>query len=261
MARKSTAVHPRRAIGPGSRKTAAVDPRRQVIKVIELLDGHHGRPVWAARRDPVEELVYTVLSQNTADVNTDRTYAALRERFPTWHEVRDAPVAAIEDAIALGGLSATKAPRIKAILEAISERRGEPDLGELDDLDDAAALAYLQRLPGVGPKTAACVLLFALGRPAMPVDTHVYRVARRLGLIAPRVSAEEAHAILTTLAGPENVYALHVGLVRHGRAVCHAQRPECRRCPLLRVCPAADEFLREHAEPQERRRAARRPPL
>ena len=121
--------------------------------------------------------------------------------------MRDAPVAAIEDAIALGGLSATKAPRIKAILAAISERRGEPDLGELDDLDDAAALAYLQRLPGVGPKTAACVLLFALGRPAMPVDTHVHRVAGRLGLIAPRVSAEDAHAVLTTLAGPENVYA------------------------------------------------------
>ena len=199
--------------------------------------------MWAARHDAVEELVYTVLSQNTADVNTDRTYAALRERFPTWREVRDAPVAAIEDAIALGGLSATKAPRIKAILEAISERRGQPDLGELDDLDDAAALAHLRRLPGVGPKTAACVLLFALGRPTMPVDTHVHRVAGRLGLIAPRVSAEDAHEILTTLAGPENVYALHIGLVCHGRAICHARRPECVRCPLLGICPAADGFL------------------
>ena len=238
--------------------SGAVDPRRQVRRVIELLDGHYGRPVWAARHDPVEELVYTVLSQNTADVNTDRTYAALRERFPTWREVRDAPVAAVEDAIALGGLSATKAPRIKAILAAISERRGEPDLRELDDLDDAAALAYLQRLPGVGPKTAACVLLFALGRPAMPVDTHVHRVAGRLGLIAPRVSAEDAHAVLTALAGPENVYALHVNLVRHGRAICHARRPECRRCPLLRVCPAAEGFLRERDEPQERRRTPRR---
>jgi len=239
------------------RKATAVDARRQVKRVVELLDGHYGRPVWAARHDSVEELVYTVLSQNTADVNTDRTYAALRERFPTWREVRDAPVAAIEDAIALGGLSATKAPRIKAILAAISERRGEPDLRELDAMDDAAALAYLQRLPGVGPKTAACVLLFALGRPAMPVDTHVHRVARRLGLIAPRVSAEEAHAILTALAGSENVYALHVDLVRHGRAICHARGPACAHCPLLRICPAAETFLQEYGELTSRGRAGR----
>lgn len=232
--------------------TTAVDSRRQVKRVIGLLDGSYGRPVWAPRHDAVEELVYTVLSQNTADVNTDRTYAALRERFPTWSEVRDAPVAAIEDAIALGGLSATKAPRIKAILEAISERHGEPDLSELDDLDDAAALAHLRRLPGVGPKTAACVLMFALGRPAMPVDTHVHRVAGRLGLIAPRVSAEEAHDVLTALAGPRNVYALHVNLVRHGRAICHARRPECPRCPLVRICPAAELFLQNHKELEKR---------
>jgi endonuclease-3 len=229
-----------------------------VTGVVELLDAHYGRPVWAARHDPVEELVYTVLSQNTADVNTERTYAALRRRLPTWSGVRDAPVAAIEDAIALGGLSATKAPRIKAILAAVSERRGEPDLEELDDLDDAAALVYLQRLPGVGPKTAACVLLFALGRPVMPVDTHVHRLAGRLGLIASGVGAEEAHGILTALAGPADVYALHVDLVRHGRAVCHARRPECPRCPLLSICPAAESFLQESKGLAARRSQGRR---
>jgi endonuclease-3 len=216
-----------------------------VKKVVELLDGHYGRPVWAARHGPVEELVYTVLSQNTADVNTERTYAALRQSFPTWSEVRDAPVEDIEEAIALGGLSATKAPRIKAILAAISVRSGAPDLGELRDMGDEKALAYLRRLPGVGPKTAACVLMFSLGRPAMPVDTHVHRLAGRLGLIGDRVSAEDAHTVLTALAGPENVYALHVNLVRHGRRICHARRPECPRCPLLEICPAAERFLQE----------------
>jgi len=182
-----------------------------------------------------------VLSQNTADVNTDRTYAELRRRFPTWSAVRDAPVAEIERAIALGGLSHVKAPRIAAILEALSPLGAEPDLAVLDELPDDEALAYLERLPGVGPKTAACVLLFSLGRPVMPVDTHVHRVAGRLGLIDPGVTAEAAHALLTALAGPDpaDVYAAHVGLVRHGRRVCHARRPACGRCPLVGLCPSA----------------------
>ena len=185
-----------------------------------------------------------MLSQNTADVNTDRTYAALRRRFPTWSEVRDAPVEQVERAIALGGLSHTKAPRIGQILRALSPPGGEPDLGALDALDDDAALSYLQSLPGVGPKTAACVLLFSLGRPAMPVDTHVHRVAGRLGLLDPGVSAAAAHGLLTTMAGPApaDIYAAHVGLVRHGRRVCHARRPACGRCSLRGICPSADSF-------------------
>jgi endonuclease-3 len=223
--------------------------------------------VLAPRFPPVGELVYTVLSQNTADVNTDRTFAELTRRFPTWSAVRDAPVAAIEDAIALGGLSHVKAPRIAAILRAISAREagegdrdapagrepgsrepdlGEPDLGEpdldvLDGMSDDEALAWLQSLPGVGPKTASCVLLFSLGRPVMPVDTHVHRVAGRLGLIDQGVNAEAAHAVLTALAGPDpaDVYAAHVDLVRHGRRVCHARRPACGRCPLAGLCPSA----------------------
>ena len=180
-----------------------------------------------------------MLSQNTADVNTARTFAALTARFPTWSAVRDAPLDEVVAAISLGGLAATKAPRIKQILAAISSRTGEPDLSELDGMDDGQALEYLQGLPGVGPKTAACVLMFALGRPAMPVDTHVYRVARRLGLLPPKATVEQAHRLLTELAGPQNVYPLHVNLVTHGRRVCHARRPNCSRCPLALICPSA----------------------
>jgi len=198
--------------------------------------------VLTPRLPPVDELVFTVLSQNTADVNTERTFAALREEFPDWSAVRDAPVEHIEATIALGGLAHTKAPRIKRILEALSGRTGAPDLGELDGMSDEEAQAYLVALPGVGPKTAACVLLFALARPVMPVDTHVHRVARRLGVIDGRVSAEQAHPLLTELAGPddaEQIYAVHVGFVRHGRRICRARRPACAECPLAPMCPSA----------------------
>ena len=208
------------------------------------LDQAYGRPVLAPRLPPVGELIYTVLSQNTSDVNTDRTYAALRRRFPTWSEVREAPVDEVEQAIALGGLSHVKAPRIVKILDALSPDGGEPDLGLLDAMTDDEALAFLQRLPGVGPKTAACVLLFALGRPAMPVDTHVHRVAGRLGLLDPGVTPEAAHGALTAMAGPRpaDIYAAHVDLVRHGRRTCHARRPACDRCPLNDICPSARSF-------------------
>ncbi len=141
----------------------------------------------------------------------------------------------------MGGLAHTKAPRIKSILAAISARTGEPDLSELGAMTDAEAEAYLTSLPGVGPKTAACVLLFALERPVMPVDTHVHRVARRLGILDERVTAEQAHPILTELAGPDaaDIYATHVDFVRHGRRICHARRPECGVCPLAPLCPSA----------------------
>ena len=211
-------------------------------RVTAILDDFYGRPVLSPRYPPVDELVFTVLSQNTADVNTERSFAALKARFPRWADARDADAAEIEAAIALGGLAHTKAPRIKSILEALSERTGRPDLGELDGLPDAEAQAYLTRLPGVGPKTAACVLLFSLGRPVMPVDTHVHRVARRLGLIDGAVTDEQAHPILTELAGPGDaaqVYAVHVDFVRHGRRICHARRPRCGECPLAGLCPSA----------------------
>ncbi len=217
-------------------------PRQQLADAVRLLDDFYGRPVLSPRYPPVDELVFTVLSQNTADVNTERTFAALKARFPEWKACRDATPEEIEEAIALGGLAHTKAPRIKSILEAISARTGEPDLAVLDDLADGEAQDYLTGLPGVGPKTAACVLLFSLERPVMPVDTHVHRVARRLGVIGEKVTAEQAHPLLTELAGPEDtaqVYAAHVDFVRHGRRICHARRPACGECPLAGMCPSA----------------------
>jgi endonuclease III len=217
-------------------------PRRQLRRAVTALDDYYGRPVLSPRYPPVDELVFTVLSQNTADVNTERTFATLKARFPDWSAARDASAEEIEEAISLGGLAHTKAPRIKRILEALSAAGGAPDLGLLDRMTDAEAQEYLVSLPGVGPKTAACVLLFSLGRPVMPVDTHVHRVARRLGIIDERTTADQAHPLLTELAGaddPEQVYAAHVDFVRHGRRICHARRPACGECPLAGFCPSA----------------------
>lgn len=221
---------------------AEVLERRRLRRVVEILDDVYGRPLLEPRLPPVDELVFTVLSQNTADANTERAFAALRTRFPSWAQVRDADAAEIEAAIAPGGLAHTKAPRIKGMLAALSPDGGEPDLGVLNRLDDAEAVRFLTSLPGVGPKTAACVLLFSLGRPVMPVDTHVHRVARRLGLIPATMSAERAHHVLTQMAGPDcaaQVYAAHVDLVRHGRRICRARRPRCAECPLAGLCPSA----------------------
>jgi endonuclease-3 len=219
-----------------------LSPREQLDRAVRLLDDFYGRPVLSPRYPPVDELVFTVLSQNTADVNTERTFASLKARFPEWTAARDASADEIERAIALGGLAHTKAPRIKKILEAISAPGGAPDLSVLDGLTDEEAQEYLTGLPGVGPKTAACVLLFALKRPVMPVDTHVHRVARRLGVIGEKVTAEQAHPLLTELAGPDDaaqIYAAHVDFVKHGRRICRARRPACGECPLAGVCPSA----------------------
>jgi endonuclease-3 len=220
----------------------SLSPQDQLARAAGLLDDFYGRPVLSPRYPPVDELVFTVLSQNTADVNTERSFAALKARFPVWSAARDAEADEIEAAIALGGLAHTKAPRLKKILEALSAHTAEPDLGVLDGMSDADAQAYLTGLPGVGPKTAACVLLFSLGRPLMPVDTHVHRVARRLGIIDARVTAEQAHPLLTEMAGPDDaaqIYAVHVDFVRHGRRICHARRPACGECPLAGMCPSA----------------------
>ncbi|HEU4323016.1 MAG TPA: endonuclease III [Roseiflexaceae bacterium] len=191
-----------------------------------------------ARRtgDPLGELIATILSQNTSDINSGRAYAALRQRYPTWEEVLDAPTAELYDTIRSAGLGNIKAPRIQNTLRTILERRGELSLDFLDDLPLDQARAWLRSLEGIGPKTAACVLLFALGKPAMPVDTHVHRVAGRLGLIGPRVSAEQAHALLEGMLPPEAVYPFHVEMIQHGRQICQAQRPRCPICPLADLC-------------------------
>ena len=182
------------------------------------------------------ELVLTILSQNTSDTNSGRAFMRLRQRFPTWEAAMEAPAGELEAAIAVGGLAKQKAPRIKASLRAVYEARGSWDLDFLRGLPLDEAKAWLRALDGVGPKTAACVLMFALGRPALPVDTHVLRVAQRLGLVPPKATAERAHDILEAMLDPHDVYPFHIMLIKHGRRLCRAQRPLCEACPLLDIC-------------------------
>ena len=194
-------------------------------------------------RDPLEELVLTVLSQNTSDVNRDRAFSALRERYPTWRDVASARVSGIAAAIKPGGLSNVKAPRLKAILREIQEREGSLDLSWMRAASDQAVTEYLSSLTGVGPKTVACVLAFSLGRPALPVDTHVHRVAGRLGFYPPKTSAAAAHGILASAVPAPIRVELHVGLIRLGRELCRPGRPLCEECPLNDLCPTAPLVL------------------
>jgi endonuclease-3 len=196
----------------------------------------YGRQRWEPHGHPIAELVRTVLSQNTSDTNRDVAYGRLRERFGTWEEVRDAPLDQVAEAIRPGGLAETKAPRIQEILRRISADGEEPDLDWLADADRDEALGFLTALPGVGRKTAACVMIFALGRPEIPVDTHVYRVGGRLGLFRERASFEEAHDEMLRITDPEDAYELHINLINHGRAICRP-RPRCDACALRRMCP------------------------
>ncbi len=179
----------------------------------------------------------TILSQNTNDVNRDRAYADLRRRFPSWDEVADAPVGAIARAIERGGLGPTKAPRIKKVLRSIREAGTALDGRALRGLADEMLWRMLMSLPGVGPKTAACVLLFSLDRPFFPVDTHVHRIAVRLGLVPPRADPVVAQALLQRAVPDELVYELHMNLIRHGRHVCVARGPLCSECVLRDICP------------------------
>lgn len=213
-------------------------------EIIERLATLYGEPVWRPHGDPVTELVLTILSQNTSDTNSGRAFIRLHERFPTWELLREAPVDQIESAIAVGGLAKQKAPRIKASLEAVWQARGSFDLGFLREMPVDEAKRWLRELKGVGPKTAACVLMFALGRPALPVDTHVHRVSQRLGLVSAKASAEKAHDILEAMLQPGQMYAFHISLIKHGRRICHAQRPLCEACPLLDRCPAGQGFTK-----------------
>jgi endonuclease III len=219
-------------------------PRRRVLAIRDRLRELYGRPVWEPHGDPIAELVRTVLSQNTNDRNRDVAYGRLRERFPSWEAVRDAPPDEVAEAIKPGGLSATKAPRIQEILSRLDQH---PDLDWLEGAPRTEALDFLTSLPGVGRKTAACVLIFAFGRPEIPVDTHVHRVGGRLGLFRPGASFEEAHDEMLAVTPPENAYELHINLIRHGREICRP-RPRCAECALRRMCPwyrsgAADGYM------------------
>jgi endonuclease-3 len=200
-----------------------------------LLD-FYGYPAWRNPLPPLDELVSTILSQNTNDNNRDKAFAALTARFPTWEAVRDAPLADVQEAIRPAGLANQKGARIQQVLREITAQRGALTLDFLKALPDQEAFAWLVQFKGVGPKTASIVLQFSLDKPAFPVDTHVYRVSGRLGLRPEAMTAEQAHPYLARLLPPETYYAAHLNLIRLGREICMARRPRCPVCPLQDVC-------------------------
>jgi endonuclease-3 len=208
----------------------------KTIQVHHKLLEAYGEPAWRPHLDPVSELVSTILSQNTNDVNRDVAFDRLRTRFPTWEQVRDADVDEVIDAIRPAGLANQKGPRIQEALRFVTRERGELELDFLAEWPVEEAKAWLCSMNGVGPKTAAIVLLFSLGQPAFPVDTHVHRVTKRLGLIGPRVSREKAHDLLEQLVPPKDYYAFHLNVIRHGRQVCTSRKPHCQDCMLNGLC-------------------------
>lgn len=229
--------------------TASPEQARQVH---ETLLQFYGEPRWRNPLPPLDELVSTILSQNTNDVNRDRAFEALRRRFPTWEQVRDAPTEAVIEAIRPAGLANQKGPRIQEVLRAITAERGSLDLSFLADWSVEQARAWLLRFHGVGPKTAAIVLLFSLGKPAFPVDTHIYRVTGRLGLRPEKMTVEEAHEHLEKLFPPETYYAAHLNLIRLGREICTARKPLCGRCPLREQCAFARQSAGALSSPERR---------
>jgi endonuclease-3 len=204
--------------------------------IIQNLEAAFGVPKQRPRQDPLDVLIETILSQATTDTNSDRAFARLKERFPTWEQARRARPESIAQAIQSGGLANVKSVRIKNILNEIKKRRGLLDLSFLHDVSLAEAKTFLLSLEGVGPKTAACVLLFACRRPVFPADTHILRVTRRLGLIPQKCSDEQAHEMLENLIPPKKYYSTHINLIRLGRQICRPQHPKCLECPLLEYC-------------------------
>ncbi|MEX2431624.1 MAG: endonuclease III [Dehalococcoidia bacterium] len=218
-------------------------------EVYERLSAYFGPVQWGPRLDGTSELVWTILSQHTSDLNAGRAFESLTARYPTWQEVVDAPTAELAGVIRHGGLAQQKAPRIQQVLRTLQEKTGGYDIAFLGGMPMEEAKAWLQALPGVGPKTAGVVLSFAIGMPAMAVDTHIHRVSRRLALIGPKVTADEAHDILERSIAPERVWAFHVYLITHGRQVCKAQRPLCHACVLAERCPARPLYTDPNAIP------------
>jgi endonuclease-3 len=214
-----------------------------VEQILKLLTGEYGKKRWRLRGSPIAVLVQTILSQNTSDRNSGRAFEQLLAAFGSWEDVANASVSEISHSIKAGGLGVVKAKYIKQSLEEIRARQGGFKLDFLRKLPVDEARDWLRQLPGVGMKTASVVLLFSLGMPVLPVDTHVFRVAKRLGLIDSKVSVEKAHRLLEGLVPPKDAYQFHVLLIEHGRKVCKAQRPRCSECVLGRLCPSYEKFM------------------
>jgi endonuclease-3 len=212
------------------------DLSRKALNLHHKLLEFYGEPLWRNPLPPVDELVSTILSQNTNDVNRDRAFESLRARFPAWEQVRDASTEEVIEAVRVAGLANQKGPRIQQVLREITAERGSLDLSFLAEMPLEEARAWLTRFNGVGPKTAAIVLCFSLGRPAFPVDTHVYRVTGRIGLRPPMMTVEQAHPHLESLLPPETYYAAHLNLIRLGREICIARKPNCPVCPVYALC-------------------------
>jgi len=210
--------------------------KARALAIHEKLIEAFGEPIWRTPLPAIDELVSTILSQNTNDVNRDRGFNALRAKFPTWEAVRDAAPEAVIEAIRPAGLANQKGPRIQQVLRSISEERGALNLDFLAGLPIEEARAWLTKFNGVGPKTAAIVLCFSLNMPAFPVDTHIYRVSGRTGLRPEKMSVEQAHPHLESLFPPETYYAAHLNLIRLGREVCGARKPNCAECPIRKLC-------------------------
>ncbi len=210
---------------------------REKAQVVYLRLGEaFGLPGWDNPSPPLDELINTILSQNTNDRNRDLAYKRLREQFPTWEAVRDADIEMVIETIRPAGLANQKGPRIQGVLRQITAERGALDLDFLYDLPADEALDWLKRFKGVGPKTASIVLQFSLSKPAFPVDTHVYRVTGRIGLRPERMSVEQAHDFLAKLFDPEQYGSGHLNLIRLGREICHARKPDCPICPVRDLC-------------------------
>lgn len=216
-------------------------------KIAKILLELYGLPEWRQHLPPVDELVSTILSQNTSDINRDKAFYALKGHYPDWESVRDAPVEEVIQLIRPAGLSQTKGPRIQATLRYLTESQGKISLDLLTDMPIEEAKNWLTSIHGIGPKTAAIILLFAFNHPAFPVDTHVHRVTGRLGLIDEKTSADAAHVILESIIPPSEYYTAHLNIIQHGREICHARRPRCEICPLTELCRFYQQVVKEKA--------------
>ncbi|MFA5064552.1 MAG: endonuclease III [Dehalococcoidia bacterium] len=214
----------------------------KIEKILKLLISAYGDRAPERRLEPVDELILTILSQNTSDINSRRAFSSLTAAFGGWDRVAHAPAARIAVTIKMGGLAEVKSGYIQGVLQRLEKEAARYDLSFLKDMELGAARAWLTRLPGVGMKTASCVLLFSLGMPAFPVDTHVLRVAVRLGLLPQKTTADAAHIEMERLVRPADIYRCHVLMIEHGRRTCRAQRPLCSNCVLSRLCPSYNKF-------------------